>query len=276
MPAYGAIEAGGTKFICGVGTGPEDLQTIEIPTTTPEETVTAAVAWMRGHAPDVIGIGSFGPADINPESPAWGYITSTPKSGWRNFNFAGAVHQALGVPVRFNSDVNAAVLGESKWGAARGVSNCLYLTIGTGIGGGAILSGRLLHGLSHPEMGHIRIPHDSFPGVCPFHGNCLEGLASGPAMEARWGKPAQELPADHPAWALEAQYLAAAIVNFTCTFSPELVLLGGGVMHQSALFPLIRSEVELLLAGYIAIPDIKPPGLGRRAGVLGALALSMG
>ena len=276
MPVFGAIEAGGTKFICGAGTGPEDLQTIEIPTTTPDKTVAAAVAWLRGHAPQAVGIGSFGPVDVNPESPAWGYITSTPKAGWQNFNFAGTVHKALGVPVYFNSDVNAAVLGEARWGAAQGVLNCLYLTIGTGIGGGAILSGCLLHGASHPEMGHIRIPHDSFPGVCPFHGDCLEGLASGPAMEARWGKPATELPADHPAWAIEAGYLAAAIANFTCILSPELVLLGGGVMQQAALFPMIRSEVGRVLAGYVTVPDIQPPGLGQRAGVLGALALATG
>ena len=274
MLVFGAIEAGGTKFICGAGTGPDDLQTIEIPTTTPEQTVTTAVAWLRGHAPCAVGIGSFGPVDINPVSPTWGHITSTPKAGWQNFDFAGSVHRALDVPVFFNSDVNSAVLGEAAWGAAQGVSNCLYLTVGTGIGGGAILSGQLLHGASHPEMGHIRIPHDSFPGICPFHGNCLEGLASGPAIEARWGKPAQELPPDHPAWQLEAQYLAAAIANFTCILSPELVLLGGGVMRQSTLFPLIRREVARLVAGYVAVPEIQPPALGQRAGVLGALALT--
>jgi fructokinase len=278
MPLFGAIEAGGTKFVCGIGTGPEDLQTIQFPTTTPESTVAAAVSWLKQNAGpglSAVGIGSFGPVDITR-----GYITNTPKAAWQNYDFAGAIRRALGVPVHFNSDVNAAILGEARWGAARDVPNCLYLTIGTGIGGGAISSGHLLHGASHPEMGHIRIPHDPstdpFPGLCPFHGDCLEGLASGPAIEARWGKPASQLPADHPAWILEARYLACGIANFACTFSPQRVLLGGGVMQQSGLFDKIRQEAVRVLAGYIPVPEIQPPQLGQRAGVLGALALALG
>ena len=194
MALYGAIEAGGTKFVCGVGTGPEDLVTTRIPTTSPEATVAAAVSWLREQSAGrlrAIGIGSFGPVDLNN-----GYITSTPKAGWRNFDLAGSVGRALGVPVRLDTDVNAAVLGEARWGAARDVSNCLYLTVGTGIGGGAIAGGEILHGLTHPEMGHIRIPHDTavdpYPGVCPWHGDCLEGLASGPAIEGRWKSPGLE------------------------------------------------------------------------------------
>jgi fructokinase len=282
MPLFGAIEAGGSKFVCGVGTGPEDLHTTEIPTTTPDSTVAAAVAWLRensGEGLAAIGIGSFGPVDINPDSATHGFITTTPKAAWRNYNFAGAVRGTLGVPVHFNSDVNAAILGEARWGAARNVPNCLYLTVGTGIGGGALSSGRLLEGTSHPEMGHIRVPHnlavDPFPGVCPFHGDCLEGLASGPAIEARWRTPAPELPADHPAWVLEARYLAHGLANFTCTFAPERILLGGGVMRQSALFAMIRGELVRLLAGYIAAPELRPPELSQRAGVLGALALAL-
>jgi fructokinase len=283
MPVWGAIEAGGSKFVCGVGTGPEDFQSIEIPTTAPAPTIAAVLAWLRtkfGERLAGVGIGSFGPVDIDPASPTWGFITSTPKAEWRNFDFADAVHQALGVPVHFNTDVNAAMLGEARWGAARGIPNCLYLTVGTGIGGGALSSGRLLQGMSHPEMGHIRVPHDllrdPFPGVCPYHGDCLEGLASGPAIGARWGKSPAELPDDHPAWLLEAQYLAFGVVNFAATFAPERILLGGGVMRQTRLFEMIRTEVARLLNGYVAVPEILPPALGQRAGVLGALALALG
>jgi fructokinase len=277
----GAIEAGGTKFICGIGTGPDDLQTLQIPTTTPEQTISAAIDFFRRYGRDeiaAVGIGSFGPVDLDARSPRYGYITSTPKAGWRNTDLAGAVRQALGVPIGFDTDVNAAALGESCWGAARGISSCLYLTIGTGIGGGAMLDGQLVHGMMHPEMGHIRLPHDlvadPFPGACPFHGDCLEGLASGPAIAARWGKPAIELPPDHPAWAIESKYLALAVANFVFTLSPECVILGGGVMRQEFLFDRIRAEVANLLNGYVRSPVITPPGLGGRSGVLGALALA--
>ncbi len=281
--AFGAIEAGGTKFVCGAGSGPDDLLTVEIPTTSPEATVAAAVSWFRRQARGElrgVGIGSFGPVDLNPESSTWGYITSTPKAGWWNFDLAGSVREALGAPVRFDTDVNAAMLGEAKWGAAQRVANCLYLTIGTGVGGGALVSGRLLHGLMHPEMGHVRVPHDfardPFPGNCPYHGDCLEGLASGPAIEARWGVKAAELPRDHPAWALEARYLAYGIANFVCTLSPELVLLGGGVMQQAHLLETVREDLARVLAGYVReIPAVMPAALGKRAGVLGALALAL-
>lgn len=279
---FGAIEAGGTKFVCGVGTDPDDLVTTQIPTTSPEETLARTLAWFREHARgelQAVGIGSFGPVELNAQSESWGFITSTPKIAWRNFDLAGAVGRGLGVPVRFDTDVNAAVLGEARWGAARGVSNCLYLTIGTGIGGGAIVEGRVLHGLTHPEMGHVRVPHDwasdPFAGVCPYHGDCLEGLASGPAIAARWGLKGEELGPDHAAWALEAKYLACAIANYVCTLSPERVLMGGGVMRQAQLYPRICAELEELLAGYLGrIPVVGPAGLGERAGLLGALALS--
>ena len=256
---FGAIEAGGTKFVCGAGTGPDDIVTTQIPTTTPAATIAETVAWLSAHAKGgftTIGIGSFGPVDLNLDSATWGYITSTPKPAWRNFDLAGAIHRELGVPVRFDTDVNAAVLAETQWGAGRDVANCLYLTIGTGIGGGAMVSGRLLHGLIHPEMGHLRIPHDwtedPFTGSCPYHGDCLEGLASGPAIEARWGIKPEELAPDHPAWALEAKYLAYGIANYVCTLSPERILLGGGVMRQSGLYVGIRAELESVLAGYVS------------------------
>lgn len=281
MTLYGAIEAGGTKFVCGLGTGPEDLETARFATTTPDETTALAIEFFRGRTPPrAIGIGSFGPVDLNPESPSYGFITSTPKPGWQNFDFAGTVRRALDVPVAFDTDVNAAALGETRWGASRGMSDSVYLTVGTGIGGSAIVHGRVLHGLMHPEMGHIRIPHDRvedpYAGHCPFHGDCLEGLACGPAIEARWHKPARELPAGHEAWELEARYLALALNTWVCTLSTKRFVLGGGVMSQAHLFPLIRAELDHILNGYIRVPGdfIVPPELGSRAGVLGALVLA--
>lgn len=280
MQKYGAIEAGGTKFVCGVGTGPEDLTTIRIPTTDPHTTLHAAIDYFRTELPEgllAVGIGSFGPVDLRPGSPSYGYITSTPKIGWQNFDLAGAIRRALDVPIGFDTDVNAAAFGEARWGAAQGLTDFIYLTIGTGIGGGAFSGGAVIHGASHPEMGHVRIPHDPsdpFPGSCPYHGDCLEGLASGPAMELRWGSAAEDLPDDHPAWALEARYLALALATFTCTLSPKRIIMGGGVMERRGIFPKICAELYLLLNSYVDSPEVVPPQLGGRAGVLGALALA--
>jgi fructokinase len=279
MRRLGGIEAGGSKFLCAAGSGPEDAEIVEFPTTTPEETMARVVEFFRARAPvAAIGIASFGPIDPNPESPTFGYITSTPKRGWRNFDFVGAVGGALGIPVAFDTDVNAAALAESRWGAARGLRSFLYVTVGTGLGGGALVDGRLLHGRLHPEMGHIRVPHDRardpFPGNCPYHGDCLEGLAAGPAIEARWGQPGHLLPDGHAAWAFEAEYLALGIVSWTCTLSPERVVLGGGVMQRQELFPKLRLRVAELLNGYLEPPEIVSPELGTRAGVLGAIALA--
>ena len=286
---FGGIEAGGTTFVCAVGSGPDDLQAqVKFATTTPGETIERAVEFLRSHRDRLaaVGIASFGPVDLQPGSPTHGFITTTPKPGWANTDLAGAVRQALDVPVGFETDVNGAALGEHRWGAARDLDTFLYLTIGTGIGGGGMAGGALLHGLVHPEMGHMRLPHDleadPFPGVCPFHGDCLEGLASGPALEARWGQPAGRLPEDHPAWPLEAHYLALAAVNLVCALSPQRIILGGGVMNQRHLFPLIRQEVQDLLNGYVQAPEILddieayivPPALGGQAGVVGALALA--
>ena len=277
---FGAIEAGGTKFVCGVGTGPDDIVSTQIPTTSPAETLARTIAWLGKYNLRAVGIGSFGPVDLRPDSPSWGFITSTPKTAWRDCDLAGAVSRGLGVPVRFDTDVNAAVRGEARWGAARGVSNCVYLTIGTGIGGGAIVGGSVLHGLTHPEMGHIRVPHDwaadPFPGCCPYHGDCLEGLASGPAIGARWGLKGEDMEPDHTAWVLEAKYLSYGIANFVCTLSPERILVGGGVMRQAHLYDRVNVEVGRLLGGYVGkIPPVAPAGLGERAGLLGALALAM-
>jgi len=279
MVRYGGIEAGGTKFVCGVGSGPGDLDLAEFATTTPQETIKQAVAFFNAREPlTAIGIGSFGPIDPNPHSESFGCITSTPKAAWRNFDFAGAIRNALDVPVAFDTDVNAAALSEFRWGAARGLDTFVYVTVGTGIGGGAMMNGRLMHGRTHPEMGHIRIPHDHqrdpFPGNCPYHGDCLEGLAAAPALEARWGQPAHLLPAGHPAWELEAEYLACGIVAWTCTLSPQRIILGGGVMSREELLPMILGKAAALLNGYIEVPEIVRPQLGARAGVLGAIALA--
>jgi fructokinase len=282
---FGGIEAGGTKFVCGVGTGPDDLETSQFPTTTPGETLDKVVGFFKDRTIHALGIASFGPVDLDPASSSYGHITSTPKAGWANCDLAGEMQRALRLPVAFDTDVNGAVLGEARWGAARGLTDAVYITIGTGIGGGALVGGRVIHGLVHPEMGHLRIPHetrDSYAGNCPYHGDCWEGLAAGPALEKRWGKPARELPADHPAWALEARYIALALASLTVTLSPRRFLLGGGVMQQPHLFALIRQEFAALLNGYVRHRDIldgldeyiQPPQLGSHAGILGALVLA--
>jgi len=280
MSRFGGIEAGGTKFVCAVGNGPHDLETAEFPTTAPAQTLEQVIQFFRDRQPlAAIGIGSFGPIDPNPTSPTFGYITSTPKLAWRNFDLAGTIRRALEVDVAFDTDVNAAALAESRWGAAQGLGTFLYVTVGGGLGGGAIVNGRLLHGRLHPEMGHIRIPHDRlrdpFPGNCPYHDDCLEGLAAGPAIAARWGQPGHLLPAGHPAWDLEAEYLALGIVSWTCTLAPERIILGGGVLRRTELFGMVREKVAVLLNGYLDPPEIVPPGLGSRSGVLGAIALAM-
>lgn len=279
MARLGGIEAGGSKFVCAAGSGPDDAEFAEFPTTTPEETVGRVIGFFRSAPPvTAVGIASFGPIDPNPRSPTYGYITSTPKQAWRNFDFAGSVRRSLNLPVAFDTDVNAAALAEWRWGAGRGLRSFIYATVGTGIGGGAFIDDRLLHGRLHPEMGHLRVPHDRardpFPGNCPYHGGCLEGLAAGPAIQARWGKPGHMLPDGHEAWALEATYLALGIMSWTCTLSPEAIILGGGVMQRQELFPLIRGRVTELLNGYLDTPRIVAPELGRRSGVLGAIALA--
>lgn len=288
---YGGIEAGGTKFVCAVGTGSgEILDQVRFPTSTPEATLRQAIDFFRSQRAFVlsVGIGSFGPVDLDPTSPSFGHITTAPKPGWQDIDIAGYVREHLGVPTRLDTDVNAAAFGEYRWGAAQGLDTFLYLTVGTGIGGGGMAGGRLLHGLVHPEMGHMRIPHDwkqdPFPGVCPHHGDCLEGLATGPAIERRWGVQGSDLPRDHPAWQLEALYLSLGLANLIYVISPQRIILGGGVMHQAQLFASIRHQVQVLLAGYVQAPAILkqidayivPPALGDKAGVLGAIALAQG
>ncbi len=288
---YGAIEAGGTKFMCAVGSGPGHIvREARIPTTNPDETLEQVVGFFRPFVQDKsiasVGIACFGPVDLDPRSPTFGYITSTPKPGWRNTSVAPRIQRELGIAVAFDTDVGGAALGEYTWGAGRGHDPVLYLTIGTGIGGGIIIDGTSLKGLVHPEMGHIFVPHDRsrdpFPGACPFHGDCLEGLAAGPAIEKRFGRPGTDLADQDPYWRLEAHYIALAVENFVLNFSPRKVVLGGGIMQRQFLFGLIRPEVKQLLNGYVQSPAlldhmdeyIVPPGLGTQSGILGAIALA--
>ncbi|MDX6451859.1 MAG: fructokinase [Gaiellaceae bacterium] len=280
---YGGVEAGGTKWVCGIGTGPDDLHALEtFPTTTPAETLARATEFFaRNGGVAAVGVGSFGPIDLRT-----GRITTTPKNGWANTDVVSVLRDALGVPVAFDTDVNAAALGEGRWGAAVGLDTFCYFTVGTGIGGGVLAGGRLVHGLIHPEVGHMLIPHDRardpFDGSCPFHGDCFEGLAAGSAIERRWGKPGVELGDRSEVWELEAEYLARGVVNVICVVSPQRVILGGGVMKQPSLLPLVRARTRELLGGYIAAPQLTEgldeyivgPALGDRAGVLGAIELA--
>jgi fructokinase len=284
------VEAGGTKFVCAIGTGPDDVRAETlVATSTPAATIARALDFFTTHARTMpfaaLGIASFGPLDLDPRSPTYGSITTTPKPGWADTDLVTAFRKPLGVPVAIDTDVNGAVLAEHRWGAARDVATALYVTVGTGIGGGALVDGRPVHGLGHPEMGHVRVPRDAtdgFRGVCPYHGDCLEGLASGPAIEARWGRAPATLPADHPAWPLEARYLALGLVNLIAALSPERIVLGGGVMRAPNLLARVRASVVELLGGYVPAPAVArdldryivSPALGERAGLLGAIALA--
>lgn len=282
----GAIEAGGTKFVCGIGK--EDGTVIErtsFPTTTPEETMAQVFSFFEGKGVEAIGAGFFGPIDPVKGSPTYGCITTTPKPHWSNFNVVKALKERFDVPIGFDTDVNGAALGEYTWGAAQGLDSCLYITIGTGVGAGAVVDGKLIHGLSHPEMGHIivrRHPEDKYEGTCPYHSDCLEGLAAGPSLGKRWGVAGAELTPDHPAWEMEAYYLAQALMNYVLILSPQRIVMGGGVMKQQQLFPLIQKNLQGMLAGYVSHPSLNEdiaqfivsPELGDNAGLCGALALA--
>jgi fructokinase len=289
---YGGIEAGGTKFVCVVASGPNQIvDEIRFMTTTPQETLGRAIQFFEPFITSgqitVIGVGAFGPLDLNPESSTYGFITATPKPGWSNTNVLGTLQNALKINIAFDTDVNVAAIGEYKWGASKGCDPSLYLTIGTGIGGGYIKDGRSLIGMVNPEMGHIRIPHsrelDPFPGICPFHGDCFEGLASGPAIEKRLGVAGAVVPEKDPFWDIEADYIASALMNYILTLSPKRIILGGGVMQREFLFPKVRRRVRELLNSYVSskivLENIEGyillPGLGSQSGSLGAIALAM-
>lgn len=287
-PLFGCIEAGGTKFVLGVSRAPDQvLRTLRIPTTTPRETIDAALAFFGKAEEEVgaftaFGVASFGPVDLDRRSPAWGRITDTPKPGWSNTDLAGVFGRRFNCPVGFDTDVNGAVLAESLWGACVGSDVAIYVTVGTGIGGGALVEERPLHGARHPEMGHMRPsrhPLDrDFAGTCPFHRDCLEGLASGPAIQARWGCSLSELPSGHEAHDIIASYLAQLVVTQQALLSPRRIVLGGGVMSTPGLIERIHAEAERLAGGYFGTHDyatlVVPPDLGDRAGLLGALALA--
>jgi len=287
MKRYGALEAGGTKMVLSVLNEAGDILKREsIPTLTPEETMPAMIDFFRDNAVEALGIGCFGPLDLNPASPAYGSITATPKLAWRHYPILNEFRKALQIPVAIDTDVNGAALAEARLGAARGLGSCLYVTVGTGIGGGLIIGGEPVHGLVHPEFGHMLLaPEKNDPspeGFCPYHKHCLEGLAAGPAIGKRWGKPAQELPPEHPAWELESTYIAQMCHNAIMAFSPEKIILGGGVMQQMFLFPIIRCKTLELLGGYLCSPVVErgledyivAPGLGVNSGVMGAYLLA--
>jgi fructokinase len=288
---FGGIEGGGTKFVCMVATDPQNIvDEIRFPTTTPAETLEQATSFFSkytGRGLTAIGMASFGPVDLNPASPTFGHVTTTPKPGWSFTDTISHLRQVLNLPVAFDLDVNAAAFGEYYWNHEnQNLDPLVYFTIGTGIGAGVIVHGKLVHGLVHPEAGHMRIPHnwsvDPYGGSCPYHGDCFEGLACGPAIQQRWGQRAEKLPAGHPAWELEAGYIAAALNNTICNLSPKRIVLGGGVMQHPTLIRLIQQRVQKLLNSYIHSPAIIEhideyivlPSLGNRSGVLGAIAMA--
>ncbi|HBY70678.1 MAG TPA: fructokinase [Lachnospiraceae bacterium] len=281
----GALEAGGTKMVLAVGNeNGEILDRISIPTETPVITVPKIIAYFKDKNIEALGIGSFGPVDLDKESKTFGYITSTPKLAWANYDIVGEIKKELRVPVGFDTDVNAAALGEATWGSIKGLSSGIYITVGTGIGVGVYMNGSLLHGMLHPEAGHVLLSKhssDTFEGVCPYHPNCMEGLASGPSIEKRWKEKAIALADRKEVWELEAYYLAQGIANYILTLSPHKIVLGGGVMHQEQLFPLIRSQVVKLLNGYVKtaqIADIDnyivPASLNDNQGIMGCIQLA--
>lgn len=281
----GALEAGGTKMVCAIGdeTG-RIFEQVSIPTETPQITMPKLIAYFQERKIEALGIGCFGPIDLNRNSKTYGYITNTPKLAWANFNIVGAFKEALGCPIGFDTDVNGSVLGEVTFGQARNKRNVLYLTIGTGIGAGIYVEGKLLHGMLHPEAGHIMLAKradDIYAGKCPYHGSCFEGLAAGPAIEERWGCKAAELKDSQAVWNLEAYYIAQALANYILILSPEMIILGGGVMHQEQLFPLIRRYVGGILNDYLKTRELEdleqyivPASLQDNQGIMGCLELA--
>lgn len=280
----GALEAGGTKMVCAIGDEKGNIEErVSIPTKTPEETIPLLIDFFKQRNIDALGIGCFGPLELNKKAEKYGYITTTTKLAWRNFDFLGSMKKALQCPVGFDTDVNGSVLGEVTFGQAKGKSCALYLTIGTGIGAGIYIEGKLLHGMLHPEAGHVLITRretDTYGGKCPYHKNCLEGLAAGPAIEGRYGKKAVDLAEEEDVWDLEADYIAQALTGYILTLSPEIIILGGGVMHQMQLFPLIRKKVTEYLGGYVNTEELSdmehyivPASLHDDQGIMGCLEL---
>ena len=287
MKYYGSLEAGGTKMVCAIGDEQGNiLERISIPTLAPENTMPAILDFFKNKNISALGIGCFGPVDLDKKSPTYGYITTTPKLAWKNYDIVGVCEKELGVPVGFDTDVNGSALGEATWGCTKDLDNSIYITVGTGIGVGVIIDRKPYHGMLHPEGGHIflaRHPQDPMErGVCPYHELCLEGLASGPSIQARWGKPGVELADRKEVWELEAYYLAQAICSYIMILSPERIIIGGGVAHQEQMMPMIRKEVMRQMGGYIAAKGMQDldnyivlPSLDDDQGILGALKLAM-
>ena len=289
---YGGIEAGGTKFICAVASDPPKLMDeIQFATTTPEETLGKVCDFFRPYVKEnrlqSAGIASFGPVDVDVNSPTYGYITATPKPNWENTDFLGTLKNDLNISFAFHHDVSVSGIGEMTWGASKGVDPSLYITMGTGIGGGYIFNGKPLTGISVLEMGHVCVPHDlqqdPFEGNCPYHKDCFEGLAAGPAIEARMGARGETLSDDDPFWAIEAEYIAYALTNYIFVLSPRIIVIGGGIMQRNFLYKEIRNKVKAILNGYLTYDElmegidryIVPPSLGKYSGVLGAIAMAM-
>lgn len=282
----GALEAGGTKMVCAIGNEKGEIfERVTFPTETPQITVPPMIEFFQSHDIEALGIGCFGPIDLNRDSETYGYITTTPKLAWSNYNIVGAFQEALKIPVGFDTDVNGSALGEATWGVTKGIENSIYITIGTGVGAGIICNGKLLHGMLHPEAGHVlltRHPSDTYKGKCPYHSNCLEGLAAGPAIEERWGKKGVELADRKEVWELEAYYIAQALVDYILTLSPQRIILGGGVTHQSQIMPMIHQEVLRQLNGYLKTKELEDiehyivlPSLNDNQGIMGALKLGL-
>lgn len=283
---FGALEAGGTKMVCALGNEKgEILERISIPTETPDITMPRMAEFFAGKDIAALGIACFGPIDLNRSSETYGFITTTPKLPWKNYDICGYFKKALNIPVGFDTDVNGSMLGEATWGCAKGLDTAIYITVGTGIGVGVLAGGNLLHGMLHPEAGHILMPvrsDDTYPGKCPYHGTCLEGMASGPAIEARWGSPAKELADKPEVWDLEAYYLAHALTSYIMTLSPQKIIMGGGVMHQPQLIGKVRAYVKEMVNGYLLTKELEDldsyivlPSLDDNQGIMGALKLGM-
>ncbi|SFG42593.1 ROK family protein [Oribacterium sp. WCC10] len=283
---FGALEAGGTKMVLAIGDeNGEILEQTSIPTVSPEETIPEIIAWFKDKNIEALGIAAFGPIDLNRDSETYGSFTTTPKLKWADYNIVKAFRDALGVPVGFDTDVNGSLLGEVTYGQAKGLTDAVYITIGTGVGAGVMSNGKLVHGMLHPELGHIKLvphPDDSYKGHCPYHGNCLEGMAAGPAIEERYGKKAIELKDDEKVWDIEAYYIAQALSNIILMMSPQIIILGGGVMHQTQLFPLIRKKTAEMLNGYIKTKQMEnldhyivPASLNDNQGIMGCIKLAI-
>ena len=287
MKLYGSLEAGDTKMVCAIGDEQGNiLERVSIPTLEPENTMPAIIDFFKNKNISALGIGCFGPVDLDKKSATYGYITTTPKLAWKNYDIVGTCKKELGVPVGFDTDVNASALGEATWGCTKELDHSIYITVGTGIGAGVIIDGKPYHGMLHPEAGHIflaRHPQDPMEkGVCPYHELCLEGLASGPAIAARWGKPGAELADRKEVWELEAYYLAQAICSYIMILSPERIIVGGGVSHQEQMMPMIRAEVQRQMGGYIQAKGMQDldsyivlPSLNDNQGIMGGLKLAM-